>query len=102
MPFHSKTLFATFSYTQFILKQIDVDVEGTLEKKNGTLVLHASPADSLFFIDNREHLNLPNGSPTQRIRLKGYVTNRQGCNMLTVTKVLSPIITVEEIAPPAK
>jgi copper chaperone CopZ len=90
-PFQCVQLNKIFANSKLLLRLIEVDVEGTIEEKHGTMILHSHPDNSIFYIDNRENLQVSRLKQGQVVRLQGNVTNRQGFNMLYVTNVLPPV-----------
>jgi copper chaperone CopZ len=90
-PFQCAQLFRTFARTQFALRQITIDVEGTIEKRRGALTLRSEPENSVFYIDNGESLQVSKLKEGELVRVRGLVTNQQGFNILVITTVLPPV-----------
>jgi hypothetical protein len=91
LPFQSTQLFRLFASTQFILKQIIVDVEGVVERRRGSLSLRSCPDNSIFYIENGENLQVSKLEEGQEIRLRGSVTSQQGVNYMYVYSVMPPV-----------
>lgn len=87
-PFQCGAIYKIFYSTQFLLKKIDIDVEGVVEHKHGVLMLRSLPDNSLFYIDNGENLEVSRLKVGQVVRLQGTVTSNQGFNILNATSVL--------------
>jgi len=97
--FHAVQLFRMFYKTQFLLKEIDVDVEGVIREKKGATVLESYPDGSVFYIDNPRdlHLDTFDNFSTRalkegmQVRLQGMCTSQQGFNFLLVKEALPPV-----------
>jgi copper chaperone CopZ len=91
VPFQSALLFRKFAETRFLLKTIEIDVEGVVEKKKGALILVSKPDNSVFYIDNLQDYTVAKLKEGQTVRLKGFVKNQQGFNFLVATEVLPEV-----------
>jgi hypothetical protein len=90
-PFRVVDLFDAFKKTQFILEQVEIDVEGTIEEKSGALILRSLPDNSFFHIDNRHDIAVSHLRPGDTVRLKGVLSSRRDRNVLNVTAVLPEV-----------
>lgn len=88
-PLHAALLLQPFSNTRFTATEIDIDLEGTFSFKNTSPHIKSEPDGAIFFIDNM------NSAPMQKlcegdvVRLRGYLTNRQGFNFIVVRQIMS-------------
>jgi copper chaperone CopZ len=90
-PFQSVQLFRTMNESHFLLKALEVDVEGTVEKKKGAWILRSEPDNSIFYIDNAGDPQFACLKEGYVARLKGVVKNQQGFNFMTVLEVLPEV-----------
>ena len=91
-PFNSAIFSKIFyNHTLFKLLQVEVEVEGTFDKKKGDTVLRSLPDNSFFYIENANTFSLGRYPEDKLIRLKGVVHNQQGFNFMMVTDVLPAI-----------
>lgn len=100
-PFQSIKLFKTFYSTQFLLKDVFIDVEGTIHEKKGATILESQPDGSFFYIDNRADPVVRALKDGQLVRLQGKVSSQQGFNFLLVIDAMPPVMPdfPPEIAP---
>jgi len=91
VPFQSAELYRKLAETKFLLKSIEIDVEGVIELKKGAMLLVSKPERSIFYIDNRQDYAISKLKEGQTVRLKGFVTNQQGFNFFVVTEVLPEV-----------
>lgn len=88
-PLHAAILLQPFNNTRFTAAEIDIDLEGTFSSSNTSPHIKSEPDGAIFFIDNM------NSAPMQRlregdvVRLRGYLTNRQGFNFVVVRQIMS-------------
>ena len=91
-PFQCIKVFKTFYNSQFLLKNVFVDVEGVIHEKKGATILESLPDGSIFYIDNREDPQVRALKDGQNVRLQGRVSSQQGFNFLLVVDALPPVM----------
>lgn len=92
VPFQCIKLFKTFYSTQFLLKDVFIDVEGIIHEKKGATILESQPDGSLFYIDNRADPVVRALKDGQTVRLQGRVSTQQGFNFLLVIDAFPPVM----------
>lgn len=88
-PFQTFLFYRALADSKFLIRDITIDVDGTISSKLCSMHLSSLPEKSLFIIDNRQDFLLDNVKNGDFIRCKGRVSNQQGFNFLTVTKIIS-------------
>lgn len=96
MPFQAVQLIKKLGSTQFALKEIDVDVEGTIVEKKKALVLESKPENSHFYIEDRRDSKSSELKVGQIVRVKGIVTNQHGFNFINVREILPEVTPTTE------
>lgn len=87
-PFRMLDLSEAFKKTEFTLEQVEIDVEGNVEKQSGTFILRSLLDNSFFYIDNPRDPAVSHLQINDTVRLKGILSNRRDRNILYVTAVL--------------
>lgn len=91
-PFQSRLIFRTFAQTHFLLREINLQVQGVVTQTRGSTIIKSYPDNSVFYVSNRGDFGISTLKAGQTVRFKGIVSNIQGCNMVTVTELLPPIL----------
>jgi hypothetical protein len=90
VPFSANDLYRGFFKSQYKVREIDVDVEGIINKQRGAIFLFSQPDGSKFYILNTEAFRkLKDG---ERVRLQGMVSSQQNVNYLDIKHILPPEI----------
>ncbi|HXF29845.1 MAG TPA: hypothetical protein VN457_08340 [Chlamydiales bacterium] len=89
--FQSVKLYRSFADSHFLLKIIDIDVEGIIEMKKGAMTLRSEPDNSIFYIDNREDRRVSKFEDGQLVHIQGQVYNQSGFNFLVIKDILPTI-----------
>ena len=89
-PFYVSELYGGLERSQYKILEIDVDIEGTLNKEHGKVFLFSEPEGSKFYIQNSRVLYMYKDG--DRVRLQGSVTSERNPNYIRVQQVLPPEI----------
>lgn len=88
-PFQAIYFYRQLSPTQFIIKQMTVDVSGTISDERSSMTLTSYPDGTVFYVENREDAMVQQLKDKAQVHCHGTVSSQQGFNFLMITDVVN-------------